>query len=418
MIRALLTRLDLAQRDGGIRRGGGQHLAEQLIGHKVGAGTGGQIAAPGKQLHGPAVDLPIAPDGRLHRLAGLGEGRRVQNNKVIVMALLLAQLGEQVEHIGALEAHPVLQPVAPGVFSGHVDGGLGDVHTGDVLRSAHSRVQAEGAGVGKAVQHPFACGDAGHCRPIILLVEEEAGLLSVLHIHQIAHAVFHDLRYGTFRGRQTFNGIPALALLQSFPEPDGHIVSLVDAPDVLAHLAQNVQQGGKHHVLHPLHAQGEHLHGQDRVIPIHRQAGHLVGLAVDQAAALEVGTGHDRSAVAQGVLHPAAPEGGVKPVIGAAGDEPNGDLGGVVVKTGTQIGAARQHIHQTAVLRRALHAADLLAVHPRVASLDGPLRLVGDIYSGITALLLHRHLSFQVVIYPDLTCKLYHSPALSSTKIG
>ena len=42
-------------------------------------------------------------------------------------------------------------------------------------------------------------GDAGRGGPVVLLVQEKAGLLAVLKVHQVADAVFHDLRLGRFR---------------------------------------------------------------------------------------------------------------------------------------------------------------------------------------------------------------------------
>ena len=111
-------------------------LRNSSVGHKVGAGAGGQIAALGQQFHGPAVDLPIAPDGGLHRLAGFGEGRRIQDNIVIIPALLLTGAGSAGQRRSRTGSPSSSQPVAPGVLRSHIDGGLGDVHTGDVLRTS------------------------------------------------------------------------------------------------------------------------------------------------------------------------------------------------------------------------------------------------------------------------------------------
>ena len=49
--------------------------------------------------------------------------------------------------------------------------------------------------MGKAVQHPRPFAELCHCPPVVFLVEEEAGLLPVLYIHVITHAVLHDLHF-------------------------------------------------------------------------------------------------------------------------------------------------------------------------------------------------------------------------------
>ena len=44
---------------------------ELLLRGEVGAGAGGQIPAPGQQLHGPVVDLLVAGDGVWPRFSGI-----------------------------------------------------------------------------------------------------------------------------------------------------------------------------------------------------------------------------------------------------------------------------------------------------------------------------------------------------------
>ena len=112
--------------------------------------------------------------------------------------------------------------------------------------------------------------------------------------------------------------MPAFQLLHPLQLSDGHVVPLVDAGDVFAQAGQLVVEGRKNHVLHLLHAQGQHLGHQNGAVAVYGQAGHLICLPVDQAAALEVRAGHDGPAVGDGVGHSAAPEGGVEAVVGVA----------------------------------------------------------------------------------------------------
>ena len=73
-----------------------------------------------------------------------------------------------------------------------------------------------------------------HRLAVVFLIQEEAGLLTVFHIHPVADAVFGHLRDRLCRRGQVGQGVPALHLLHPLQLSDGHIVPLVDASDVLA----------------------------------------------------------------------------------------------------------------------------------------------------------------------------------------
>ena len=94
-----------------------------------------------------------------------------------------------------------------------------------MLCPAPGGVQGKGTGVGEAVQHRPPPGQPRHRQPVVLLVQEEAGFLPVLHVHQIADAVFRDLRHS--RVRRCFAGKrePALALGQPFLFPQGDVIA-------------------------------------------------------------------------------------------------------------------------------------------------------------------------------------------------
>ena len=65
---------DLPEGDGGVSGGLPEHPAEEVGGHEMGAGAGGQVAAPGEELHGFEVDLLIPPVGIFHRGPAFGKG--------------------------------------------------------------------------------------------------------------------------------------------------------------------------------------------------------------------------------------------------------------------------------------------------------------------------------------------------------
>ena len=123
---------------------------------------------------------------------------------------------------------------------------------------------------------------------------------------------------------------------------------------------------------------------------------------MDQAAALEVGAGHDGLAVGDGVGHSAAPESGVEAVVGVAGEQADGDLGAFVIEASAHIGRAGKDIHQTAVLRRPRLPCQFGPVYPRVAVLDGSFPFRGDLYRRIAALLFHPVILFFPVSFSEL----------------
>lgn len=66
----------------------------------------------------------------------------------------------------------------------------------------------------KAVQHRVPRRNAGHGAAVVLLVEEEAGLLAVLKIDMVENTVLADLGLGGGRVRFAGQLKPALVLLQ------------------------------------------------------------------------------------------------------------------------------------------------------------------------------------------------------------
>ena len=176
MVGGLLTGLDLAQLHARVQCGGAQHFFKQLARHEVAARGGGEVAAARQQPQGAEVDVLIAALGAFHRFARLGEGRRVEDDKVIRLAALFLQLGEKVEHVRGQEVHAALQPIAHGVRAGHVDGALRDVHGGDVLRAAPRGIERKGAGMGKAVEDSGIPAQLLNCQTIVFLIKERSGL--------------------------------------------------------------------------------------------------------------------------------------------------------------------------------------------------------------------------------------------------
>ena len=390
--------LDLPQLHAGVLCGAVEHGHELLLRGEVGAGAGGQVPAPGQQPHGPVVDLLVPGDGVCHGLPGLGEGRRVQDDEVVPLRLLL-QGRQQVEHVGGHAVHHAGEAVALRVGPGHLHGGRRHVHGGDVPGPARRGVQGEGPGVGEAVQHCFAPGDAPHRPTVVLLIQEEPGLLAVLHVHQVVDAVFRDLRHRRLRHRLPRQGIPPFALGQALLLPQGRVVPQEHAPDGEAVRPEDLRQRRQQEVLDALHAHGQHLDRQQVVELVHRQPRKGVRLPEDDAAGVQVLRRHDALPVLPGPLELAAPEGGVKLVVGVAGDQPYPDLGPLRQKARAQVPALfADHVHQASVLRLALRLEDLRVVDPGVAPEDGRLRLGRDGVFWVIPLRFHKMIPFSWIV--------------------
>ena len=80
--------------------------------------------------------------------------------------------------------------------------------------------------MGKAVQHPFSLADALHRQTVVLLIQEESGFLSIFHIHQIMHSIFHNLHFRLIRLAD-----PSFDLRKSFFFPLVGITPLIYAAD-------------------------------------------------------------------------------------------------------------------------------------------------------------------------------------------
>ena len=115
--------------------------------------------------------------------------------------------------------------------------------------------------MGKAVQHPLSLRQPGHCQPVVLLVQEKTGLLAVFHVHPVINSVFTDFGDGirSFLSQRK----PALVLFQTFQRSDRHIVSLIDAANLLAIGPENLHKQRKYHGLDTLHAHGQGLGHQN-----------------------------------------------------------------------------------------------------------------------------------------------------------
>ena len=250
--------------------------------------------------------------------------------------------------------------------------------------------------MGEAVQHRLSLRQLCYRQPVVLLVQEEAGLLPVLKVHRIPYAVLRDVLGGALRRGLAGQHQPALALRHALQRPEGGVVAFVHAPDDLPVLPQDAYQQRQHPFLDTLHAQAQHLGHQHALEPVHRQPRKAVRLPEDDAAAPAVRLAHHRFAVVPGVAQPPFPEGiPRRVVVGVPRHQPHPYFGRAVIEPTAQPAALfRHHIHQAAVLRRAADRHHLALIDPRVPVHDGALPLGGDGDDGIRSGSFHGGYSF------------------------
>ena len=306
---------------------------------------------------------------------------------------LLFQPGQQGKGVLTEEIH-VVEVVALGVALCHGNGFGADVGGGYPGSPALGGVQGKAAGVGKAVQHGVPGGKACHSPAVVFLVKEKAGLLPVFKVYMVVDAVFADLGLGGVRVALAGQGKPALVLFQPFLGAQGFIVAFVDAVNGLSVCPQYLGQQGEEHRLQLFHAHAQSLGDQNVVEPVHRQPGELVGLAKDEAAGGKVGRFQHGLAVGPCVLHPAAPEGGVKGIVGVAGNKAYPDLALQREKTGAEISAlGADHIHQCAVFWLGAGCfQNIVLVYPWMPAHQKTLGVLVDFIYRISAFAFHKML--------------------------
>ena len=256
MVRRLLPRFNLAQLHMGFRRRVMQHFHKQFFFHKMRAAAGGQISAPGQQLHGFHVDVFVTCSGVSHRLAALGKGRRIQNDKIVVPTVFRLQFVQQCKHIGLHYLHPVRHAVLFRVQRCHPAGLAAHIHCCHMSRSAFGRIQGKTSGMSETVQHVFAFRNTSHTLPVIFLIQKEPRLLPVLHIYLVHNTVFTNRSHRRCGWNFAFQRKPAFSLFQSFQQADFYIVPLIHAGNGFTIFSQQLNQQRDQHMFALFHSQG------------------------------------------------------------------------------------------------------------------------------------------------------------------
>ncbi len=84
MVFGLSANFDQAQGAVGVKGGGGEHFEEVGLADVVGAGAGDEDAAGAEHLEGAEIEFLVAAEGGVEIALALGEGGRVENDRVVV----------------------------------------------------------------------------------------------------------------------------------------------------------------------------------------------------------------------------------------------------------------------------------------------------------------------------------------------
>ena len=273
--------------------------------------------------------------------------------------MLVEQIAQQIKNIRLQAVHNIGAIVNRSVMLRHLH----------CLRTDINRGNARSAALG---------GNLGNRLTVILLVEEEAGLLAVFYINRIFDAVFDNLGSHSAGFGAQIGSKPVLALLHALQQADSYVVALVQATDFLSHLAQNFNQQFKQHLLAHFNTQGQGLRYQQIIIAVYGQSGEHIRFAENQTAAVKITLAHNRQAVIQRIAQTTLPKGLVKLIISISGNNAHTDFGMVVHKTGAQILAlGRYYIHQITVGIIAFNFSYLFTEHPGMTAACGTLSLRG-----------------------------------------
>ena len=218
--------------------------------------------------------------------------------------------------------------------------------------------------MGETVQHFCIPAEALYGQTVVFLVQEESGLLAVLHIYQVADAVFCDL-YFCVKGFAD----KAFDAFHPFLQPDFGIAAFVDAADVDAVVGKDFFQDRQDRQFQAVDAQGQGLHHQHVGKFIHHQSGEEVRLSEQEPAAAGIA---GRLAVVPGRLDAFCEKCLVDHMLFSTGHKADPDLGvGVDEAVAHKIPVKVLDRYQVSVFKIAGDRADLVVIYPQAASFDG-----------------------------------------------
>ena len=341
--------------------GGEDDGLEVIVRDGLGAGEGEEEAAGLDLLEGLAVEVAVSFDALLLHLVVLGEGGRVEHDKVVT------DIGGVLEKVKDVLGEGSVALEQPGVEGGDItfhvgDGLLGYIDGIDADGAAGEGIAGESAGIAEEIEHASAGGVLADKLSVVALVEEKAGLLPARDVDMEGHAVLAHSHLAERAIQQTIDG----DVSGDFREGGGALV--IDGAEAVAEdIPQRLREG----VAQEAHAVGVELHDHVAVVPIDDQPGQVVALAVHQAEGGGVGAVEQAELPTEvdGLLEFGLPEGGVRFHLSEREDL---DTGGtvVIVTSGEVVSVVIIDLHAVAVGEGVVFFGDGAGEDPRMEALQ------------------------------------------------
>ena len=264
----------------------------------------------------------------------------------------------------------------------------------------------------KAVQNLLALSNFSNSLTIILLVKEEASLLSVFYINGVTDTVLVDFSSsGASRVKQV-RFKEAFIFFHTLQTTNLHIVTLVQATDFLPHLTHNLYQQIKEHFLTHFNTQGQGLGYKNIVEAVNGKTGESISFTKNQTTAVKILLPHYGQTIVQSVTQATFPKGFVKFIISISRNNAHSDFGNIVYKTGAYIFTlVGYNVNQITILVFAFHFGYFFAKHPRMTSASSLFSFGGYKKSCVVAHSLNLF-RFKMSIVYHSSFKLYRKNTL------
>src|ERR1022692_4868879 len=384
VVPGLSANLGQAESSVGVAGGVGEHSEEIGLADVIGAGAGDQNSAGAQHLQRSEIEFFIAAEGGIEVALGFGEGGRIENNGVVVLAGRGIVL-EQIEGVGfdpfdffVLE----LQVVERGILVGAFERGPGAVDSRD-MRAARGQMESKTSLVAEDVKG-FAVGVLGSGSVILTLVKERSGLLAFERIEVELDGVHGEDRGDCFALEEA--GWERRQILEL---ADARVHALDDG-SWMKPLGQLGNKGIAYRFR--IHSLGENLHRENVVVAVDNETGQEISFAEDYAVG--IGVVDDGLAKGDGVGDALA-EQRREVGDGLVRDQADSDLRRAGIERGAEGLAAMIHNADQGACGNALGRNNVGAVDPDVTVLQArcAARRDGDFEGGIRSRWLSDHAS-------------------------
>lgn len=369
MVGRLAERVGAAEDLVRVERGGEDHVHEERAVHVMRAAEGGQCAAGLQELERTEMDLLVTAQRVFHGGTRAGEGRRIEDDHVILRQQLLVRTHgglrfEPVEHVRFFEDAFVAHTVRLGIRRGGFDGVRALIQRVDVGGAFLRGVDGESAEEAEAIEDVRALGHLRHALVIRLLIQVEPRLVTAERVRLEGQAVQLHIDVA-FHG----TGDDAVRIRQALELAGGQLVAFHDGAG-----GEDALQRGDDLRLAHVHAEGGSLEHQHVLILVHDQAAEEIALRIHHAE----GRGLGHVLLADGQRGPDAPlEEGEVHLLALMGDEAHVDLGLGIVKADAEEPLAMiLHLHDVAGFGGLGEAQDGRGVNPRMPG-QNAIRLTG-----------------------------------------